>query len=70
MLYDLQDFDKYAIESLQILSVKPKRSPHHNRQHDLFRSELVQIIDLRHPLVKLAQTVDGDRRDELFGSTF
>ena len=50
--------------------MKPKRSPHRNRQHDLFRSELVQIIDLRHPLVKLAQTVDWDRLDELFGSTF
>jgi len=50
--------------------MKSKQSPHRNRQHDLFRSELVQIIDLRHPLVKLAQTVDWDRLDELFGSTF
>jgi IS5 family transposase len=70
MLYDLQDFGKNIIESLQILHMKPKQSPHRNRQHDLFRSELAQIIDLRHPLVKLSQTVDWDRLDELFGSTF
>jgi len=50
--------------------MKPKQSPHRNRQHDLFRSELAQIIDLRHSLVKLSQTVDWDRLDELFGSTF
>jgi len=53
MLYDLQDFDKYTKESLQILSMKPKQSPHRNRQHDLFRSELAQIIDLRHSLTSV-----------------
>jgi IS5 family transposase len=70
VLYNLQDFGKNTIESLQIINMKPKQSPHHNRQHDLFRSELAQIINLRHPLVKLSQTVDWDRLDELFGSTF
>lgn len=70
MPYNLQDFDQNTTESLQILSMKPKQSPHRNRQHDLFRSELTQIIDLRHPLVRMAQTVDWDRLDDLFGSTF
>jgi IS5 family transposase len=70
MLYDLQDFGKYTKGSLQILSMKPQQSPHRNRPHDLFRSEPARIIDLRHSLVKLAQTVDWDRLDELFVSTF
>lgn len=50
--------------------MKPKRSPQHNRQEDLFRSALSQIIDLRHPLVRLAGTVDWDRLDALFGATY
>lgn len=50
--------------------MKPKRSPQYNRQEDLFRSELSQIIDPRHPLVKLAGTIDWDRLDELFGATY
>ncbi|MGV8057590.1 MAG: IS5 family transposase [Smithellaceae bacterium] len=50
--------------------MKPKQSPHHDRQDDLFRSELIQIIDLGHPLVKLSRTVDWNRLDNLFGSTF
>ena len=50
--------------------MKPKRSPQRDRQEDLFRSELSQIIDLRHPLVRLAGTVDWDRLDALFGATY
>jgi len=51
-------------------SMKPKRSPQRDRQEDLFRSELSQIIDLRHPLVRLAGTVDWDRLDALFGAIY
>jgi len=50
--------------------MKPKRSPHYNRQEDLFRSDLSQIIDSRHPLVKLAGMVDWNRLEELFGATY
>jgi IS5 family transposase len=70
MSYNLHDFDNKTTESLQIVSMKPKQSPQHNRQEDLFRSELSQIIDLRHPLVRLAGTVDWDRLDALFGATY
>lgn len=38
-----------------------------NRQH---RTELVQIINTHHFLVKLAHAVNWDRIDELFGETF
>jgi len=67
---NLHDFDNNTTESLQITFMKPKRSPQHDRQEDLFRSELSQIIDLRHPLVRLAGTVDWDRLDALFGATY
>lgn len=50
--------------------MKPKRSPQQSPQEDLFRSELCQIIDLRHSLVRLAKTVDWNRFDELFGATY
>jgi len=65
----LHDFHTNTKESLQILPMKPKRSPHYNRQEDLFRSDLSQIIDSRHPLVKLAGMVDWNRLEELFGAT-
>jgi len=50
--------------------MKPKKSPTHDRQQDLFRAELVQIINPTHPLVKLAKTVNWDRLDEVFGATY
>jgi IS5 family transposase len=50
--------------------MKPKKSPHKNRQQDLFRPELVKIVDPSHSLVKLAKVVDWDRFDELFGESF
>ncbi|MBW1676946.1 MAG: IS5 family transposase [Deltaproteobacteria bacterium] len=50
--------------------MKPKKSPHKDRQQDLFRSGLVRIIDPNHGLVKLAKVVDWDRLDEQFGSTY
>jgi len=50
--------------------MKPTTPPHRDRQQDLFRLELVQIINPRHPLLRLSHTVDWDRLDELFGATF
>ena len=50
--------------------MKPKRSPHKDKQMNLFRPELTSIIDPGHGLVKLAQTVNWDRMDELFGATY
>jgi IS5 family transposase len=50
--------------------MKPKKSPHYDRQNDLFRVELCRIVDLSHGLIKLANVVDWDRLDELFGSTY
>jgi len=70
MLYELQANQPYSTESLQFFDMKPKKSPHKDRQQDLFRSELVRIIDLNHGLVKLARVVDWDRLDEQFRSTY
>lgn len=50
--------------------MKPKKPSKEDPKRSLFRSELVQIIDLAHPLVKLAEVVEWDRLDELFGETF
>ena len=50
--------------------MKPKKSPTHDRQQDLFRAELVQIINPKHPLVKLARTVNWDRLGDVFGATY
>ena len=38
---------------------KPKE-PVETGQHDLFRARLDQIIDMKHPLVVLAQSIDWD----------
>jgi IS5 family transposase len=50
--------------------MKPKKSPHSDRQKDLFRVELCRIVDPGHGLIKLASVVDWDRLDELFGSSY
>jgi len=50
--------------------MKPKRAPIKNSQRELFRVELIQIIDMSHGLVKLAKVVDWDRFEEVFGKTY
>jgi len=66
----LQNFTNKTTESLQNISLKPKRSSQHNRREDLFRSELSQIIGPRHPLVKLSGTVDWDWVDALSSAIY
>ena len=50
--------------------MKPKKSPHNDRQNDLFRVELCRIVAPNHGLIKLAHVVEWERLDELFGSTY
>jgi IS5 family transposase len=50
--------------------MKPKRPKQEDRQRDLFRPELVQIIDHGHQMVELSGAVDWDHFDELFGATY
>ncbi len=38
--------------------------------HDLFRSRLGQIIDLKHPLVTLARSVDWGFLETEFGAVY
>ena len=42
--------------------------PRDDRQDDLFRSSLEQIINLRHPLVRLAAEINWDFLAKRFGS--
>jgi hypothetical protein len=47
--------------------------PHERREtgeQDLFRSRLDQIIDLRHPLVKLARETDWAFLERTFGEAY
>jgi transposase, IS5 family len=39
-------------------------------EHDLFRSRLDQIIDMNHPLVKLAKTVKWERLEQACGEAY
>jgi IS5 family transposase len=50
--------------------MKPKTAPTEGRQGDLFRVELTSVIDMAHALVKLANTVDWDRFEQVFGETY
>ena len=50
--------------------MKPKKPPQRDRQRDLFRVELCRIVDPRHGLIKLANVVEWDRLDALFGSSY
>jgi len=42
----------------------------HDPQGDLFKIELVRIIDMNHPLVRLGGEVDWERLEEVFGATY
>jgi IS5 family transposase len=70
MLSELQEFDYQPHKILQFFNMKPMKPPQENRQRDLFRTELIHIIDPRHSMVKLAKVVDWTGLDELFGSTY
>lgn len=50
--------------------MKPKKPPQKDRQMDLFKIELIRIVDPSHGLVKLSKAVDWERLDEVFGSTY
>ncbi|MGB3222951.1 MAG: IS5 family transposase [Desulforhopalus sp.] len=50
--------------------MKPKISPQQNRQANLFRPELVSMINPSHSLVRLSKVVDWEKLDETFGGTF
>ena len=39
-------------------------------QTDLFRARLDQIVDLQHPLAKLARTIDWGFLEECFGAVY
>ncbi len=51
--------------------MRPKKPPiETQKQKELFRVELVKIIDKRHPLVKLSEVVDWEGLDQVFGKTY
>ena len=50
--------------------MKPQSAPTKDPQGELFRSELNQILDMDHVLVKLSDQVNWERFDEAFGATY
>ena len=50
--------------------MKPIKSSFKDLQKELFRIELIQIIDRGHSLAKLSRVVDWDRLEEVFGSIY
>ena len=49
--------------------MRPKSEPKHP-QRELFQSELEQIIDMRHPLVRLGQCIDWASFEQALGATY
>ncbi len=49
--------------------MRPKSEPKHP-QRELFQLELDQIIDLRHPRVRLGQCINWSSLEEALGSTY
>ena len=49
--------------------MKPVKTSH-DPQGDLFKTELVRIIDLNHSLVRLGNEVEWERFEEAFGKTY
>ncbi len=50
--------------------MKPKRSKQENPQSNLFQSELINMINPSHSLVKLSKTIDWGKLDELLGKSY
>lgn len=50
--------------------MKPTQPPIKNSEQDLFRSQLINIIDPSHGLVKLSRSIDWDSFEEQFGATY
>src|SRR3712207_6936069 len=50
-------------------SMRPKER-HETGQTDLFRARLDQILDLQHPLVSLARSIDWGFLEERFGEVY
>ena len=50
--------------------MKPLKTSQADRQCELFRSELIQIINLKHALVELSKAVNWERLEETFGATY
>ena len=49
--------------------MKPK-AVEFQREHELFRTELNNLVDQRHSLVELAGTIDWDAAAERFGALY
>jgi IS5 family transposase len=67
---EFASFSTLNHQNLASFEMKPKQNPQKSHQMDLFRPELIKIINPGHEMVKLANVVDWDRMDELFGETY
>lgn len=66
----LRSARKYAINKKNLADndMKPERDPH--SQGKLFEKELKEIIDLKHPLAQLSDSINWKRFEEKFGETY
>ena len=64
----MQGFAVSSIESLQIM--KPLDPASFVAQHHLFRSQLTQLLDLSHPLVRLAKALNWSGFEKRFGALY
>jgi len=56
--------------SCKFYHMKPKKSANKERQQELFRVELIRIINRSHSLIKLAAVVDWEELEKAFGTTY
>ena len=50
--------------------MKPRPSRCEDRQGDLFKIELEAIVDVGHPMIRLAGRVNWERLEEAFGALY
>jgi IS5 family transposase len=70
MISEFASFSTRNHQNLANFQMKPKKNPQKSHQMELFRPELIKIINPGHEMVKLSNVVDWDRLDELFGETY
>ena len=70
MLQKLLEIQHVRSIFLQFLNMKPNKSPQHNSQYDLFRLELVKMINPSHPLIELSKVETWKILEEIFGASF
>ena len=62
--------EPYTKGKLANFQMRPKKTAQGTYQKELFRPELIKMIDPSQGLVKLAKVVNWERMDAVFGETY